>query len=45
LADALNKRERFLEVAEVKCTLDAAGIIAQFPIRGLRLKALCFVAR
>src|SRR3977135_4548401 len=39
LADLLHEGKRFPEIAESKCALDAAGIIAQLPIRSLRLEA------
>ena len=35
-----NKAERFLKISEVEGPFDAVAIIAQFPIRGLRLKPL-----
>src|SRR5260370_36904390 len=45
LADPLHKGERFPEVAESKCALDAAVVIAQLPIRSLRLEAQGFITR
>ena len=33
LADLLHEGKRFPEIAELRCALDAAGIIAQLPIR------------
>jgi hypothetical protein len=39
LADLLHEGMRFPEIAESKYALDAAGIIAQLPIRSLRLEA------
>ena len=40
-----NKAERFLKVAEAESPFDAMAIIAQFPIRSLRLKTLRFLVR
>jgi hypothetical protein len=40
-----NKAERFLKVAEAEGPFDAMAIIAQFPIRSLRLKTLRFLVR
>jgi hypothetical protein len=45
LADLLHEGKRFPEIAESKCALDAAGIIAQLPIRSLRLEAQGLIAR
>ena len=40
-----NKAERFLKIAEAEGPFDAVAIIAQFPIRSLRLKMLRFLVR
>jgi hypothetical protein len=40
-----NKAKRFLKIAEAKHAFDAVAIIAQFPIRSLRLKTLRFLVR
>ena len=40
-----NKAERFLKIAEAEGPFDAVAIIAQFPIRSLRLKMLHFLVR
>jgi len=45
LADLLHEGKRFPEIAESKYALDAAGIIAQLPIRSLRLEAQSLIAR
>jgi hypothetical protein len=45
LADPLHAGERFPEIAESKCALDAAGFIAQLPIRSLALEAQGFITR
>jgi hypothetical protein len=45
LADLLHEGKRFPEIAESKYALDAAGIIAQLPIRSLRLEAQGLIAR
>jgi hypothetical protein len=41
----LHEGECFLEIAESKCVLEAAGIIAQLPIGSLRLQAQGFLTR
>jgi hypothetical protein len=43
LADPLHEGERFPEIVESKCALDAAGFIAQVPIRSLALEAQGFI--
>ena len=45
LADLLHEGKRFPEIVESKCALDAAGFIAQLPIRSLRLEAQGFIPR
>src|SRR5215813_8176506 len=45
LADPLHEGERLPEIAESKRAFDAAGIIAQFPIRRLLLETQRFIAR
>jgi hypothetical protein len=45
LADPLHEGERFPEIVESKCALDAAGFIAQLPIRSLALEAQGFITR
>jgi hypothetical protein len=40
-----NKAKRFLKVAETKGSFDTVAILAQFPIRSLRLKTLRFPLR
>src|SRR5258708_9367412 len=45
LADLLHEGKRFPEIVESKCALDAAGFIAQLPIRSLRLEAQGFITR
>src|ERR1700704_7154958 len=45
IADLLHEGKRFPEIAESKCALDAPGIIAQLPIRSLRLEAQGLIAR
>ena len=45
LADPLHAAERFPEIVESKCALDAAGFIAQLPIRSLALEAQGFITR
>jgi len=45
LADPLHEGERFLEIAKSKRALDAAGIIAQFPLRRLALETQGFITR
>jgi hypothetical protein len=37
--------ERFLKIAEAEAPFDAVAIIAQFPIRNLRLKTLRLLVR
>src|SRR5260221_9193316 len=43
LADPLHKGERFPEIAKSKRALDAAGIIAQYPLRRLALETHGFI--
>ena len=45
LADPLHEGERFSEIAKSKRALDAAGIIAQFPLRRLALETQGFITR
>jgi hypothetical protein len=45
LTDLLHEGECFPKIAESKCALDAAGIIAQLPIGSLRLQAQGFLTR
>src|SRR5256886_16554198 len=45
LADPLHEGERFSEIAESKRALDTMGVIAQLPIRSLRLQAQRLIAR
>src|SRR5262249_50204951 len=45
ITHASNKSQRFLKIAEAKGAFDAVAIIAQFPIRSLRSKTLCFLMR
>jgi hypothetical protein len=45
LADPLHEGERFPEIAKSKRAIDAAGIIAQFPLRRLDLETQSFIAR
>jgi hypothetical protein len=45
LADLLHEGKRFPEIVESKCALDAAGFIAQLPIRSLRLEAQVCVSK
>ena len=45
LADPLHEGERFPEIVESKCALDAAGFIAPLPIRSLALEAQGFITR
>jgi len=40
-----NKAKRFLKIAEAEGSFDTVGVIAQFPIRSLRLKTLRFLMR
>ena len=35
-----NKAKRFLKIAEAEGSFDTVGVIAQFPIRSLRLETL-----
>src|SRR6476659_8764389 len=42
-ADLLHEGKRFPELAESKRALDAVGVIAQLPIRSLRLEAQGFI--
>src|SRR6266404_541526 len=44
LADLLHEGKRFPEIVESKCALDAAGFVAQLPIRSLLLKTQRFIA-
>ena len=41
----MHEGKRFPEIAESKCALDAAGFIAQLPIRSLALEAQGFITR
>src|SRR5258708_18070791 len=45
LADPLHEGERFPEIAKSKRAIDAAGIIAQFPLRRLDLETQSFITR
>ena|SRR6266511_6129245 len=45
LADPLHEGERFPEIVESTCALDAAGFIAQLPIRSLALETQGFITR
>ena len=45
LADLLHKGERFPEIAKSKRALDAACIIAQYPLRRLALETQGFITR
>jgi hypothetical protein len=40
VADVANKVERFPKIAEAEGPFDAVAVIAQFPIRSLRLETL-----
>ena len=42
VADVANKAERFPKIAEAEGSFDTVAVIAQFPIRRLRLKPLRF---
>src|SRR5208337_157077 len=44
-ADVSNKAERFLKIAKAEGSFDMVAVIAQFPIRSLRLKTLRFLKR
>src|SRR5260221_8028025 len=43
LADPLHEGERFPEIAKSKRAIDAAGLIAQFPLPGLDLETQSFI--
>ena len=45
LADPLHEGKRFPEIVEPKRALDAAGIIAQYPLRRLALETHGFITR
>src|SRR5215472_11971629 len=45
LADPLHEGERFPEITKSKRALDAAGIIAQYPLRRLALETQGFITR
>jgi hypothetical protein len=45
VADVANKVERFPKIAETEGSFDAVAVIAQFPIRSLRLETLRFCLR
>src|SRR5215831_9901429 len=45
VADVANKAERFLKIWEAEGSFDTVAVIAQFPIRSLRLKMLRFCLR
>src|SRR5262249_23796007 len=45
LAHPLHEGERFPEIAKSKRALDAAGIIAQYPLRRLALETQGFITR
>ena len=40
-----NKVERFVEIAKAERLFDTVAVVAQFPIRSLRSKTLCFLMR
>src|SRR6516164_3918255 len=40
ITDLANKAERFLKIAEAEGSFDTVAVIAQFPIRSLRLETL-----
>ena len=45
ITDLANKAERFLKIAEAEGSFDTVAVIAQFPIRSLRLETLRFCLR